>query len=232
MNFTVFGASGPTGLQVVRQALAAGHAVTAVTRHPDDYPLHAPQLAVAAADVGDPEGVSRAVSGSEAIISTFGVPYSRRPITVYSHGITNIAQAMTGQGIRRLVCVSSTTVSSKEAPGETLFWRKAVVPFLRNVLGRTLYDDMERMEAIVRGSGLDWTIMRPAGLFNTTTPTDDYELSTRHLRGRFTSRADLAKALLDEATAPQYPQSTIEVITRSGHPSSIAFVKEALGFRG
>ena len=38
MGLAVFGANGPTGLQVVRQALAAGHRVAAVTRKPDQYP--------------------------------------------------------------------------------------------------------------------------------------------------------------------------------------------------
>lgn len=56
MDLAVFGPNGPTGRQVVRQALAAGHHVTAVTRKPDEYPLSAPHLDVVAADVTDPDG--------------------------------------------------------------------------------------------------------------------------------------------------------------------------------
>ena len=233
MDLAVFGANGPTGRQVVQQALAAGHHVTAVTRKPDGYPLDSPRLDVVAADVTDPDGVERALSGSQAVISTFGVPYSRHRITVYSQGIANIARAMATHRIERLVCVSSTTLAKEEAPGETLFWRKVVIPLLRNVLGRTLYDDMERMEEIVRNSGLDWTIVRPAGLFNAAEPTDDYEVAPRHLLGRFTSRADLAHALIGEATEPQHSRSIVEVITRSvAPPSATTFLKEAFGIRG
>lgn len=229
MDIVVFGANGPTGRLVVRQALRAGHHVSAVTRRPDQYPLTSPALDVVAADVTEGDAVQRVLSSSPAVISTFGVPYSRNEITVYSHGIANITRAMTVHGAERLVCVSSTTVATEEAPGESLFWRKAVRPFLRHVVGRTLYDDMQRMEEIVRGSSLDWTVVRPGGLFDAAEPTDDYEVSTGRLPGRVTSRADLAQTLLREATEPQHPHSTVEVITRSGTPSPLTFLKEAFG---
>ena len=58
-------------------------------------------------------------------------------------------------GIPRLVCVSSTTVAREVRPGESLLWRKAVIPFLRNVTGRALYDDMARMEDVVAAADLD-----------------------------------------------------------------------------
>jgi putative NADH-flavin reductase len=231
MDIAVFGANGPTGRLVVRQALAAGHHVTAVTRKPDQYPLSSPHLDVVAADVTDPDGVDRVLStGPQAVISTFGVPYSRNEITVYSQGAAIITQAMTLHSVQRLVCVSSTTVATEEQPGESLFWRKAVIPFLRNVVGRTLYDDMQRMEEIVRGSSLDWTVVRPAGLFDAAGPTDDYDVAAQRLPGRFTSRADLADILVREATEPQHPRSIIEVLTRSGLPSPLRMVlKEAFG---
>lgn len=229
-RLTVFGANGPTGRQVVRQALSAGHRVTAVTRQPEHYPFSSSQLDVVAADVTDPDAVERVVEGATAVISTFGVPYSRSAITVYSQGVTSITRAMTRHGIDRLVCVSSTSVATEEAPGESLFWRKLVLPVLRHQVGRTLYDDMERMEEIVRGTSLDWTIVRPAGLFDAAEPTDDYEVASRRIPGRFTSRADLAQTLIREATAPQHPRSTVEVISWSGLPSPFrTFLKEAFG---
>lgn len=229
MDLAVFGANGPTGRLVVQQALAASHQVTAVTRQPDAYPLTSPNLKVVGADVTDPDAIGRALVGAQAVISTFGVPYGRSAITVYSRGIFTIARAMADRGIKRLVCVSSTTVATGETPGKTLFWRKALIPVLRHVVGRTLYDDMERMEEIVQHSDLDWTIVRPAGLFNADTPTADYQVATGRLTGGLTSRADLAETLLREATAPQYSRAIIEVITRSGTPSPLTFLREAFG---
>lgn len=229
MLLTIFGASGPTGGRVVDQALAAGHHVRAVTRRPDAYRTDGPGVDVIRADVNDLEGVRLAVSGTDAVISTFGVPYSRHRITVYSQGITNIVQAMVSHHVERLVCVSSTTVATVAGPGESLVWRKMVKPVLRNLVGRTLYDDMQRMEHIVEISGLDWTIVRPGGLFNTAAPTGDYQVAAGRLPGRVTSRADLAELLVQEATQPRFSGSTIEVITRSQTPSTTTFLNDAFG---
>lgn len=229
MQVAVFGANGPTGRLVVRRALDAGHRVTAVTRKPDRYPISSPHLSVVAADVTDADGVERAVQGSQAVISTYGVPYGRREITVYSEGITHIVRAMALHDVGRLVCVSSTTVATEDQPGEPWYWRRAVIPLLRHVLGRTLYDDMTRMESIVEGTDLDWTIVRPAGLFDAEATSADYEVSPRRLPGRVTSRADLADLLVREAVEPQHSRSTVEVITRTGAPTFGNFVKEAFG---
>ena len=39
-------------------------------------------------------------------------------------------------------------------------------PIITRTIGRTVYDDIRRMEALVRESGLVWTIVRPSGLFD------------------------------------------------------------------
>ncbi|WP_422745396.1 NAD(P)-dependent oxidoreductase [Mycobacterium sp. WMMD1722] len=228
-DLVVFGANGPTGRLVVRQALAAGHHLVAVTRKPAEFPLRSRRLDVVTADVTDRDGVDRALAGADAVISTYGVPYSRTEITVYSEGIANITQAMTSRGVERLVCVSSTTVATEDAPGDSLLWRRVVGPLLRNKLGRTLYDDMERMERIVQRSSLDWTIVRPGGLFNVAGPTADYEVGSPRLSGHVTSRADLADFLIKEATEPLHSRAIVEVITRSARPSPLTFLKEAFG---
>lgn len=231
MDLAVFGASGPTGRLVVRFALDAGHRVVAATRDPDRFPMTAPGLEVRAADVADAAAVDRVVAGTDAVVSTYGVPYSRRPVTVYSEGITHVTRAMAAHGLRRLVCVSSTTLATTPQPGESLVWRRVIGPLLRHRIGRTLYDDMERMERIVRDTDLDWTVVRPAGLFDATSPTRDYQVSVDRLPGHVTSRADLAETLVREATGPGHPRSVVEVLTRSGTPGFLDFVKEASGRR-
>ena len=84
MKIVVFGANGATGKILTKQALAAGHTVTAVTRHPETFPLHDVRLDVMGGDVFDLALVERAVAGQDAVLSTLGVPFSREPITIYS----------------------------------------------------------------------------------------------------------------------------------------------------
>ncbi|MFG3024133.1 NAD(P)-dependent oxidoreductase [Streptomyces sp. NPDC048254] len=229
MNLVVFGANGPTGRQVTAQAIAEGHTVTAVTRHPEEFPLKDPLLRVAGADVLDPGAVERAVAGQDAVISTLGVPYSRKPVTLYSEGITRIAQAMTKHDVRRLVCVSSTVLFGVAAPGETFLFRKVLEPTIARTVGRTVYEDMRRMEEIVRDGDHRWTVVRPAGLFDTDA-VSPYRVATSRLPGRFTARADLGNALLREAVDDRHVHAFVDVRTSEGVPGILDVIrKEALG---
>ena len=54
---------------------------------------------------------------------------------------------------------------------------------------------MRRMEAMVRASGLDWTIVRPSGLFDLPRATK-YLVEPDGPVGMFTSRRDLADCLV------------------------------------
>jgi putative NADH-flavin reductase len=212
---------------VVQQATAAGHDVTAVTRNPPSSSAEKTSVSFVRADVADAPQVSAALDGADAVISTYGVPCTRHRVSVYSEGMANIIAGMTQQGVSRLVCVTSTTIAPGEASGEWFLWRKAFVPLLRNTLGRTLYDDMERMEGLVVRSELEWTIVRPGGLFNTDQPTDEYDVSPQRLSGRMTSRADLAAVLVQEATQPAHVRAAVDVITRSQLPGFRDFRRDA-----
>lgn len=237
MKLVVFGANGPTGRMLTRMALAGGHAVTAVTRRPDSFPLSDfppgdlllsdPVLRVAGADALDAAAVQEVVAGQDAVISALGLPYTKEPVTLYSQGAANIIAAMKHHGLRRLVCVTSIGVSGESAPEESFFWRKVIAPVLL-AMGRTIYEDMRRMEDLVRASDLDWTVIRPAGLFDADAVTN-YQSAPHGLTGRFTSRADLADALLRDAVEDRNVGQCIDVITTEGTPSYLGlFAREAL----
>jgi putative NADH-flavin reductase len=222
VKIVVFGANGPTGQLLTKQALAEGHAVTAVTRHPEAFPFRDARLRVLRGDVFDLSAVEGAVAGQDAVLSTLGVPYSRKPITLYSQGTAHIVQAMNRYGVRRLVCTTSSGVDPCPDLGR-LFFRKVLQPFFISIVGRTLYADQKRMETLVRNSNLDWTIVRPSGLFKTPAVTD-YQAAERHINGRFTSRTDLADFMLKQLTDDQYLHKAVAVATRSGTPNFYVFL--------
>ena len=223
MNIVVFGANGQTGQLLTKQALAEGHTVTAVTQHPDTFPLRDERLQVKKGDVFNPSSVEQAVAGQEAVLSTLGVPYSRREITVYSQGIAHIAQAMDCYKVRRLICVSSSAVGPRHDTGGGFVFDKVFLPFFINVVGRTLYEDMTRMERLVKNTDLDWIIVRPSGLFHTPAITD-YQVAEEYIRGQFTSRADLADFMLRQITDPKYLHKAVAVATFSVQPNVFALL--------
>jgi putative NADH-flavin reductase len=229
VKLVVFGASGPTGRLVTQRALAEGHTVTAVTRRPATFSIDDPRLRVARADARDAVQVAEVVAGHDRVISTLGVPYTKEPVTIFSQGARSIIEAMHRHGLRRLVCVTSIGVHPELPRDEKLVFRKVVGPILL-AMGRPLYEDARRMEEIVRASGLDWTIVRPSGLFDTTT-VSDYRIvvAPDRLPGMFTSRADLADVLLREVVDDRHVRRCIEVITTDGTPNYLrVFLKEAL----
>jgi uncharacterized protein YbjT (DUF2867 family) len=217
MRLVIFGANGQTGRLLTRQALDAGHSTVAVTRRPDGFPFADPALTVLGADVHDPEALVHVVAGADAVLSTLGVPFTREPVDTYSAGTTNIVAAMQSTGVRRLVVVSST--GAYHYPGRTRapFALRLVEPVITRTIGKTVYDDMRRMETIVRDSGLDWTVVRPSGLF-------DLQYVTEYLAGEvdpvgaYTSRSDLANYLLSLTGASGH-HDTVTISTTRDTPT-------------
>lgn len=225
MRLAIFGANGPTGRLLTEQALGSGHTVAAVTRHPQSFPLRAPGLEIVEADVYDAEAVAAAVAGCDAVLSTLGTAYSRRQITVYSTGAAHMLAAMRQHGVRRLVVVSSSAAEPHHHADGGFLLNYVVQPLITRTIGRTLYADMRRMEALVRASDVAWTILRPSGLFDTPTVTD-YRISEGEAPGAFTARVDLAAAMLSQLTDARFVRKQAAVTTTALEPSLFRLVRD------
>lgn len=213
MRITIFGAAGPTGLWTCNEALRAGHSVTAISRRSDPLPLPAnDRLTVARADAHSGEGVAEAVTGADAVISTLGAPYGRRPISIYSSGTRTIVEAVRSHAVgERLVVVSS----GLTYPPPPMNWAAdhLLFPFLRDVLGRTLYADMRRMEEYLRSiDDIAWTIMRPGRLIDAD-HVSDYVVDFDHPKHGFTTRPNLAAAMVAEAEDSAHARKAVAPTT-------------------
>ena len=156
MHLVVFGANGKTGRLVTALALAAGHQVTAVTRRPCEFPIAGRGLTVAGADARDAAAVAPIVEDADAVVSVLGVPFTREPVGTYSVGTRAVVDAMSSAGVPRLVAVSSTAAYPTRRTKAPLSLR-LIEPILTRTIGKTVYDDIRRMETIVRAqpAGLD-----------------------------------------------------------------------------
>jgi putative NADH-flavin reductase len=225
MKVVIFGAHGATGRLVVDQALSAGHDVVAVTRRPDEFPTTHANLEVARADVLDARGVDRVVDGVDVVLSALGVPFTRKPIDVYSEGTRNIATAMSRHGVKRIVVVSSSATEPHHHADGGFLLNRVLQPLVTATIGKTTYQDMRLMEALLRESDLDWTIMRPSGLFDAET-VSNYELYEDQAPGIFTSRADLAASMLEQATSTRYIRKAVAVTTSQGAPTLFQMMRK------
>jgi putative NADH-flavin reductase len=223
MKLAVFGANGPTGRLLTQLALDEDHDVVAFTRNPDAFPIEHLHLEVVGGDVHDATAVVGAIDGTDAVLSTLGVPFAKTPITVYSDGMAHIIAGMHAAGIKRLACVTSSAVEPHPEPLGGFIFQKVMQPYVVNKLGKTLYDDMRRMEAMVSDSDLAWTIVRPSGLFEAPA-VSDYAVAVDHIGYRFTARIDLADCLLRQALDDTYVRSAIAVATPSAKPSMLKLI--------
>jgi putative NADH-flavin reductase len=190
MKLIVFGATGGIGSQVISQALATGHTVTAVARHPAAITTQHARLTVVQGDVLEPHTLDQPIAGQDAVISALGVR-TRAPTTVYSEGVANIMRAMQAANVRRLLCVSATGLD----PGP-LLQRWLAKPILWRIF-KDMYTDLVSMEDHVKRSDLEWTIVRPPRL--TDGPrTGQYHMAVNKqlTRGALISRADVADYML------------------------------------
>lgn len=194
MRIAVIGATGHTGTHVIEQGLARGHHMTALARRPEAVARRDEKLTVARADALDGEQLNQAMAGCEAVISALGVGTSRAPTVIYSQGIANALTAMKANAVNKLAVISAAPVGSRAE--QPFLERRVAMPILERVFGAT-YDDMRRMEALLRTSEIDWISLRPPRLVNKPT-TGTYRLDATPLpKARTITYADLATALLD-----------------------------------
>ncbi len=198
MKIAVFGATGGVGRQVVQQALAAGHQVTALARDPSRLAGADPNLTVVAGSVLDEAAVQQTLAGADAAVVSLGNT-ANNPEYVVSQGtqvILNVISQLDGP--RRMVVVSSIGVGDS----------KDQVPFAFKMLMKTVLrkamEDKERQEALVKASGLDWIIVRPGGLTDGPA-TGQYQagLDPKISAGQV-ARADVAAFILQQLTDDTY----------------------------
>lgn len=205
MRILIIGATGPTGQQLVAQAAAAGHAVTTFVRDAARARF-APSVRKAVGDVLDPGSLALAVADQEAVICSLGsgVTGPFKQMTLLSAGTTNLVAAMKQAGVNRLVCI--TGIGAGESRGHGPWWYDWLV---QPVLLRGVYQDKDRQESVVRGSGLDWTLVRPGALTNAPAKGAGAVRALTDLTGvsaGFISRADVAAFCLSELVTAHYRQ--------------------------
>ena len=205
MKLAIFGATGKTGVELVKQALEKGHMVTAFVRDASKLLITDEGLNLIVGDVLDPSQVSQAIAGQDAIICALGAGNSLKKTSVRTNGTTNIIHAMKKADVKRLIVVTAMGVGKS---WETLSLFNKI--FFATLL-KSSRDDHQSQETTVKASGLDWTIIRPSGL--TDTPrTGIYFVGENILAKTSTiARADVADLILKELDQNSYISKAITI---------------------
>lgn len=197
MHLLVLGATRGIGRKTVERALDEGHTVRAFARNTEDLPER-PGLGAVSGDATVEADLRPALEGVDAVIFAIGLGKAMRrfwePTRLFSSATAALIPAMQAAGTRRLVAVtgfgagdSSRAMSFIERTGH------------RALLGRA-YADKDRQEELIKGSGLDWTIVRPV-ILTDWEGTGRYEVLTdpETWRNGVIPRGDVAHYLVRAA---------------------------------
>lgn len=200
MKVAIIGATGFVGSAILSEALARGHQVTAIVRHPDKLAAHT-QLTAVKGDVFDKDDLAKLVAGHDAVITAFNAfgtnlaseAYDKQIIGTYA-----ILHAVKAADVPRLLMVGGagslevaphkTLVDAPEFPSE---WKEAA---------RAMSEVLAIMQ---QEDELDWTFLSPSAFIQPGSRTNQFRLGKNELlrdaEGKsHISTQDYAVAMLDE----------------------------------
>ncbi|HEY7210974.1 MAG TPA: SDR family oxidoreductase [Bryobacteraceae bacterium] len=191
MKIVVLGATGGTGLEIVRQAIDRGHSVTAFVRSPDRLASLRDQIQIRQGNLLNRSELEQVIRGHDAVLSAFGprIPIAKAEKHLLQEFAAALAPAMSSAGVKRVLLESV-----------AFLFKDAVIPpvyFLGKLLFPAVIADATAMEEIFRHSDLEWTLIRPPELTNSR-PTGKYRVREDHLPrfGFSIPRADVAHCFL------------------------------------
>src|SRR5260370_7187987 len=155
MKLIVLGATGGTGLEIVRRAIEHGHSVTAFVRSPERLKPFGDRVTVQQGDLLNRDELERVIQGHDAVVSGFGprAPLSKADANLLQQFAIALTGAMLQAGVRRVVVESV-----------AFLFRDSIVP-PAYLLGRLLFPgivaDASAMERVFGESELVWPLPRP-----------------------------------------------------------------------
>jgi putative NADH-flavin reductase len=203
MRIAIIGASGFIGSYVRDEALARGHDVTAIVRHPEKITVQDPHLTVVKADILK-DKVEELVKGHDAVISAYSA--GRSGTDIYDEQIEGYKAIIGGvkrSGIKRLLAVGGAS-TLEVTPGVELIDTMSPERITQGMLATRQLLHMLRNE-----KELEWTFLSPAATISPGERTGHYRLGKDQLvkdeEGESEiSTQDYAMAMLDELEHPQH----------------------------
>ena len=203
MKIAIIGASGFIGSYVRDEALARGHQVTAIVRHPEKITVQNPCLTVVKADILK-DKVDELVKDHDAVISAYSA--SRSNPDIYNEHVKGAKAIISGvkkSGIKRLLFVGGAS-TLEVAHGVQLIDTMSPEQVTGGMLAtkETLYILRKEKE-------LEWTFLSPAASIAAGERTGHYRVGKDQLlknkEGESKiSTQDYAIAMLDELENPQH----------------------------
>ena len=206
MKLLIIGATGQTGQELLKQALAQGQVVSAYVRNPQKLPADS-RLTIYQGQLSEEDKLRQAMTGQDAVLLTLGNSFANRSQPVFEKVMPTIIASMKQAQVQRLISLSSLGVGL--TLGNTRYpYRLGVQTFLRGN-----HRDHWLGEKELGDSGLNWTTIHPSPLFNgEKTAHPSYHLAHTGYKVSGiarTMRADVAAVMLEVLARPETYQQAL-----------------------
>jgi uncharacterized protein YbjT (DUF2867 family) len=169
MQVLLLGATGRTGHLILENLIGKGHSVNAVVRDISRVGISSPKLSLFEGSTLDESLMLTAFNGCDAIISALNIsrksdfPWSalRTPKSLMSDTIKLVISIARSNALKRIIVLSAW--GANETLDDLPWWFRWTIKHSNIKYG---YWDHDRQEDLLSESGLDWTVIRPAGLVN------------------------------------------------------------------
>lgn len=210
MHIAIIGASGFIGSALLAEALARGHRVTGLVRHPERLSAH-PRLTAQRCDVYDTANLAAQLQGYDAVLVSLRGQGANDVGEHYMKGFRSIMQAARAARVRRLLVVGGGG-SLEVAPGLQLL----DAPGFPEEHRGPAEGPREALKLLRTETVLDWTMLCPGAIIEPGQRTGQFRLGTDQLLVNEAGESrisvqDFAVALLDELEHPAHSRRRFTV---------------------
>jgi putative NADH-flavin reductase len=195
MNITIIGASAGIGLEAVKRGLTRNHSITTLSRTEIGIEGNK-SLNRILGDATNKADLLNSIQNADALIITLGTGKNMKATTLFS----DFAKLLVEIHNEKKISIPVLFVTGFGAGESKNYVSWLVKMFLKYFL-KDVYADKTKMEEIITGSDLNWTVVRPGRLLDKEL-TEKYRIENKLFKGiniGGINRADVADFLIKQA---------------------------------
>jgi len=203
MKISIIGATKGIGNEVLKQAIEKKHSVKVLARNKNKVIFS--NIDIIEGDFLDYESVKKVVINSDVIIVSVGMAPTFKPVQLFSKGTENLIKASQELNTNPLI-IAVTGIGAGDSKGHGgFFYDKIMNPLLL----KTIYQDKNKQEQLLKDKYEKWIIVRPGFLTNQP-KTGNYKTITKldGITAGKISRADVADFILNQIENPTFLKQT------------------------
>jgi putative NADH-flavin reductase len=168
MRIVILGGTGPSGILIIEEALAAKHIIVVYARNPQKLPAHLnkhPDITIVKGELEDSKTLDTALAGADAVLSALGPSFGNPSGTPIARGYAALLEAMRRQGVKRLIALGTASIKDEQNDKYSVVYSMMVTAVAYGA--RSAYKDIVAVGNVIRAcEDIDWTIVRVPVLKN------------------------------------------------------------------